>query len=400
MMSLNEKTNSSRESLKQYKKITEIEIKENIIKKENKIKQENKIKFSSNIEENSKLKKELENVQEMKKFLELNGIKEEFELEEYLASGGESNVFSININYKDKRRKIFKKKAILKSIHSQRYIKEIKNEVLISSKLKNINVIDFYGYLRGKKDAFFIIMEKAKYGNLRNLQRNILKRRTFSESLILFFASQILNGIHYCHKNKIAHMDIKPQNIVIDEFLNIKLIDFSISIDYKNKGPNDEIEMPFIGTNFYMSKEILKGSRIKYKDLSKVDLYALGIVLFNLAFGNYPYELTYGDEDNYDVILEKIEKNELKFPNNDILFYSKHFLDFLKKLLEKDIDKRMSLNEALNHYWIKGAKLLYDEKEKCYNLSSFFSYLITDNIKSFNDYINKKFYEVQTFSEF
>ena len=206
---------------------------------------------------NEELKKKLESLEEMKKFLEFNGIKESFELEEYLASGGESNVFSININYKSNKGKASIKKAILKSIHSQRNMEEIKNEALISSKLKNKNVIDFYGYLRGKKDASFLIMEKAKFGNLRNFQRNILKRRNFSESLILYFASQILNGIYYCHKNKIAHMDIKPQNIVVDEQLNAKLIDFSISINYSNKVPNDEISLPLLGTNFYMAKEII-----------------------------------------------------------------------------------------------------------------------------------------------
>ena len=334
-----------------------------------------------NEEQNDELKKKLQNLEEMKKFLKLNGIKEEFELEKFVASGAESNVFSMNIKYKTKKGKITTKKAILKSIHSKS--QEIKNEVLISSKLKNINVIDFYGYLKGKNDTSFIIMENVKYGNLRDFQINILKRRTFSESLILFFASQILNGIHYCHKNKIAHMDIKPQNIVVDEFLNIKLIDFSISINYRNKGPNDEISLPFAGTNFYMAKEILQGSKIKYRDLNKIDLYALGVILYNLAFGNYPYELSYGDEDNYDAI----ERNKLEFPENDIKYYSKHFLDFLKRLLEKDIDKRMSLNEALNHYWIRGATLLNNEKEKCNNLSSFLIYLLTDNIKVFNDYI-------------
>ena len=67
--------------------------------------------------------------------------------------------------------------------------------------------------------------------------------------------------------------------------------------------------------------------------------------------------------------------------------FSKYFLDFLKSLLEKDIDKRIGLNEALQHYWVKGADLLNEEKEKCYIMDIFVSYLLTDNIKSFNDYL-------------
>ena len=47
---------------------------------------------------------------------------------------------------------------------------------------------------------------------------------------------------------------------------------------------------------------------------------------------------------------------------------------FMKNLLEKDINKRISIQDALNHYWIKGATILLDEKEKCFNQSSFISY--------------------------
>ena len=50
----------------------------------------------------------------------------------------------------------------------------------------------------------------------------------------------------------------------------------------------------------------------------------------------------------------------------------------------------MNIQEALNHYWIKGNKLLLEEKEKCGNASIFLTYLITDHIKNFNDYVNSK----------
>lgn len=194
--------------------------------------------------------------------------------------------------------------------------------------------------------------------------------------------------------NKITHFDIKPQNLIVDDFLNIKIIDFSVSLDY-TKINTKTTKLPFRGTNYYIPPEVNNNKTIKIKDMNKIDLYSLGILLFTLGFGNYPFDLSYEETKDYKKEMEKCER-ELRNKNQ----YSSHFFDFLKKILEKDINKRININEALNHYWIKGAKLLYDEKEKCYNLSSFFSYLITDNIKSFNDYINKKFYEVQTFSEF
>lgn len=334
------------------------------------------------------LKEELKDIKKFNLYLDKYKVdRGNFELVDYLDSGSESNVFSINIFHKNKNGYKIKKKAIMKSIFYQKKEKENKKEIIISSKLKNKNIIDFYAYSTIKQgQSYFFAMENAKYGNIRNFQKNILKRRILSESMLCFLGGQMIEALNYCHKCKIAHMDIKLQNFVINDFLDVKLIDFSISLNYKNKKPNEELKLPFKGTNFYMSREVLESERIKYKDLEKVDLYAFGVILYNLAFGEYPYGLTHGDENNYDKISEKIQKNELNFKND--MNYSKHFLDFLKKLLEKDIDKRIGLNRALEHYWIKGSDLLSEEKEKCYTMDIFVSYLLTDHIKSFNDYLS------------
>ena len=56
----------------------------------------------------------------------------------------------------------------------------------------------------------------------------------------MLFILSILEGLNYCHRCKVAHIDIKPQNIVIDDWLNTKLLDFSISINYKNKKSNEQ----------------------------------------------------------------------------------------------------------------------------------------------------------------
>jgi len=330
---------------------------------------------------------ELKSEEELKNYLKkYNSFHESFELINYIDSGSESNVYNLIISNKKPKGKIMKKKAIMKLVFNSRNEKEYKKEIYISSILKNNNIIDFYGYSKIEKDkTFYIIMDYAKFGDLRKFQRETLKRKYFSESMICFLAYQILKGIYYCHKCKIAHMDIKSQNIVIDDYLNAKLIDFSISINYKNRDNDNVIKLPFEGTNFYMSKEVLKSEKIKIRDLNKVDLYSFGVVLYNLAFGTYPYGLCRGNEDNYDIILEKIENGKLIFPNTTD--YSSHFLDFVSKLLEKDINKRIDIYEALNHYWIKGAKILLDEKENCYNIGIFISYLLTDHIRLFNDYI-------------
>ena len=310
---------------------------------------------------------------------------EGFEILDFLKLGNESNLYHISISSKYNNKKI--KDAVMKLLTNKRNPRN--KEINISKSLKNKNIIDCYtqSFFEQEKSPF-MIMEYAKYGNLRDFQQKVLKSKYFGESLLCFLACQILNGIKYMHNCKVAHMDIKPQNIVIDEFLAPKIIDFSISLTYKKKKPEDYIKLPFVGTNFYMSKEILKSDAIKVKDLNKVDLYSFGVTLYNLAFAKYPYGLEQEDAHNYKTILQKIEANELTFPNTED--YSSYFLDFISKLLEKDIEKRMNLSDALNHYWIKGGRLLIDEQEKVYNAGVFLSYLLTDHISDFNSYINQK----------
>ena len=102
--------------------------------------------------------------------------------------------------------------------------------------MKNNNIINCYGASEIINNKIFgIFMDNAKLGNLSNFISYIFQNNSISESMLCFLAYQILNGIDYCHRCKVAHMDLKSKNIVVDKYLNIKLIDFSISINYKNK---------------------------------------------------------------------------------------------------------------------------------------------------------------------
>ena len=169
-------------------------------------------------------------------------------------------------------------------------------------------------------------MEYNRYEDLRKFQRNILNRKQLSETLISYIAGGIIEALYYIHiKNKIIHMDIKPQNILIDEFLNIKLTDFSISINYKKLNC---INLPMAGTPYYMSPEALNKREILASEASKIDIYSLGVLLYNLAFYDYPYKLNDVDSKDFTQIAKNIKKKNLEFPQDNGL--SKAFLDFLK----------------------------------------------------------------------
>ena len=228
-------------------------------------------------------------------------------------------------------------------------------------------------------------MDYAKYGDLENFQKKIIPNKNISETLLAFFALQILEGLQYCHQNKVVHMDIKQQNILIYDDLNIKITDFSVSQSYDHLQSGDKFQLPLFGTVLYMSPEVLCLMKIDVDELNKIDIFSLGVILYNLAFKSFPYEWEVPDRKNFIFILKKLLKNELSIPNDSN--YSNLFKNFIKGLLDKDIKCRLSICQALNDPWISAARLILKGREKIYDLDKFLINMLANNIQPFNDYI-------------
>ena len=252
--------------------------------------------------------------------------------------------------------------------------------------LKHKNIPEIYGYYKILNDSC-IAMEFTKYGDIENFKKKILKRTSLSETLTLYIAGGILEALKFIHiKNKIIHMDIKQQNILIDDFLSIKLTDFSVSINYKSA--KDYIDLPMVGTCYYMSPEVLKKKRILVSEASKIDIYSLGVLLYLLAFYDYPYKLNEVNSKDYFQISKNIANNNLEFPEET--GHSKVFINFLKNCLNKDIKKRYDICQAMKDPWVKGYQIILNEKEKLYNAGKFVIDLMVDNFITFNNYIKEQ----------
>jgi serine/threonine protein kinase len=283
----------------------------------------------------------------------------------------------------EKREKKNKNINAIKNINNNNICPKIK-EINIQNRLKDKNITEYYDY-SDLNDYGCIIMEFAKFGDLEYFQKKLLKKDYLSETLLAYVTKQILDGLLYIHQSKIIHMDIKQQNILIDDNFNIKITDFSVSFSFEKYKENDKINLPFSGTSLYMSPEVLLKSPIDYEDCSKIDMFSLGVVLYNLAFEKFPYELDYSYKRNFALILEKIQKQKLLIPEKKN--FSALFKKFLGNLLEKNIKNRINIYDALEDPWIKGADILFKEKEKLNDLEKFLINMITDNVRSFNEYL-------------
>jgi serine/threonine protein kinase len=304
---------------------------------------------------------------------------EQFELLNYVNRGSSGYVYE----GKKKSEKNNIKLAIKFSIKKQNKY----HEIGILKKLNHKNINRIYACLKINDDSIISVQEFIKFRHLNYFVNILLKKKKLSETCILYFAKQILDSLAYLHLNKIVHMDIKPENILIDEQLNPRLIDFSDSCVLTEFHPEDLVKFPFRGTSVYMAPEIIKRKKMKIIYSQKIDIYSFGATLYYLHFGIYPYDLNkVKDKHDYKQILEKIEKEKLEFPND--IKASDMFKDFLTKLLEKDYIKRFSIKEALMHPWIQAWQILEDEKQNISCLENFLIKLVSDSVPKLNVFIN------------
>ena len=256
-------------------------------------------------------------------------------------------------------------------------------EVFIHRKFHHKNIPEIYGFYPVGENYSCMMMEFNKYGDLESFKKKILKRSCLTESFLCYLAGGIIEALLYINKKKIIHMDIKRQNILIDDFLNVKVTDYSVSVNFADK--ENDIYLPMVGTCYYMSPEVLCQKKISISEASKIDIYSFGVLLYRLAFNDYPYDLDKIDSHNYSLIYQNIQEKDLIFPKNT--GHSEMFINFVRKCLKKNIKERYNIYQAMNDPWMKGYQIILNEKEYLYNAGKFMIEMMVDSIKAFNDYI-------------
>jgi len=192
-----------------------------------------------------------------------------------------------------------------------------------------------------------VILELMDCGSLVDLIKRVKKVSTeeplIDEAILARIAQQILNGLMYLHViGHQIHRDIKPANILINSKGEVKLTDFGIA---KELEMTNQLVATQKGTVAYMSPETLKGEKINYL----CDIWSFGLVMLELARGQFPYPVTRAP--GIIEMLDLIQRESIpNIPNNGR--YSDEFRDFISRCLEKSAKKRASAIELLSHPWI------------------------------------------------
>jgi calcium-dependent protein kinase len=215
---------------------------------------------------------------------------------------------------------------------------EIENLML----LNHPNILKLFEYYYDEEENIYIITEYIRGEELFNKIQEVIR---FSEEEAAIIIKSVLQAIAYCHSRGIIHRDLKPENILIPtgsskiDYTLLKIIDFGASVLKKDDG---KISFRF-GTPYYIAPEVLKES---YNE--KCDVWSIGVIFYLLLLGQAPFD---GEDD--DTICQKIISEEIDYEKSSIKALSKEAVDFMKKLLEKNPDKRISSSQALEHAWIK-----------------------------------------------
>ena len=244
--------------------------------------------------------------------------------------------------YRDKNYKelLFAIKTLKKEGITSYHFSLLKQEVDILSNMDHPNIVKYFGIF---EDDYFIhiVMEYLKGQDLSKIIS--LKNYTdFNENQMGQIIHQLLKALSFIHSKNIIHRDIKPENILFSDKRNIfslKLIDFGLATF-------QEQEKKTAGTPMYRSPEMVDG-----KGTYVSDIWSVGVVVYQMVTGKLPFDG--GENDENQILYEHIKNDEYNKEKLNNVECSDDVKDFIDKALQKDIKKRMTVQEALNHPWIK-----------------------------------------------
>ncbi|KAJ8371983.1 hypothetical protein AAFF_G00298050 [Aldrovandia affinis] len=220
---------------------------------------------------------------------------------------------------------------------------EIEREVNILREIRHANIVTLHDVFENKTDVI-LVLELVSGGELFDF---LAEKESLSEEEATQFLKQILEGVQYLHSKRIAHFDLKPENIMLlDKSApspRIKLIDFGIAhqISAGNEFKN------IFGTPEFVAPEI-----VNYEPLGlEADMWSIGVITYILLSGASPFLGETKQETLANISAVSYDFDEEYFSSTSELAK-----DFIRRLLVKDPRKRMTIYDSLHHPWIKVIK--------------------------------------------
>src|SRR5687767_3000858 len=202
-----------------------------------------------------------------------------YELREELGRGGMATVYRAYdpLFEREVALKILKQE-LLENVHLR---ERFERETKIIARLEHAAIVPVYDVGNDNNQLFFVMRYMAGGSLVERIQD-----RSLSLSEIAHIIQRVAAALDYAHNKGVIHRDLKPGNILFDEYNNAYISDFGIaklthaSVKLTNSG--------IIGTPTHMSPEQAMGEEVD----GRSDIYSLGVILFEMLSGKTPYEAT------------------------------------------------------------------------------------------------------------
>ena len=283
-------------------------------------------------------------VNTIRKIVGYSNLNEIYEIRQVLGKG-KFGLVKLGIHRGNGRKVAIK--IINKKLVTAIDVQQVKTEIDILKIAKHPNIIQLYDVLENE-NYIYIIMEYCAGGDL----FSYIEKRGFRlpETRAAEIIHKLSTAVFFLHEYGVVHRDLKPENILMTDNspnADIRLVDFGLG---KIIGPGEMCTDPF-GTFSYVAPEVLKEKPYSFK----VDLFAIGIIAYLLVAGFLPFD----HETSEKEIARQTVYEPTPFPTSVWKNISNEARAFVDNLLQKNPEKRMGIQEVLQHKWLQK----YNSKE-------------------------------------
>ncbi|KAM6234476.1 serine/threonine-protein kinase SIK2 isoform 3-T3 [Spheniscus humboldti] len=211
-------------------------------------------------------------------------------------------------------------------------LEKIYREVQIMKMLDHPHIIKLYQVME-TKSMLYLVTEFAKNGEIFDY---LASHGRLSESEARRKFWQILSAVEYCHGRKIVHRDLKAENLLLDNNMNIKIADFGFGNFYKSGEPLTT----WCGSPPYAAPEVFEGQQYEGPQL---DIWSMGVVLYVLVCGALPF-----DGPTLPILRQRVLEGRFRIP----YFMSEECEHLIRKMLVLDPSKRLTIAQIKEHKWM------------------------------------------------
>jgi serine/threonine protein kinase len=237
----------------------------------------------------------------------------------YKCTNSESQIFAMKVIPRD-------------NIQEEADSKRLQVEIDATAFLRHPNICNLKSFF-SDAEFYYLVMDYCQGGNL---EEYIVTHECLREATAACAFQQIVSALQLCHARKLAHRDLKLQNILITVFPTVKVADFGFASHV-----GDQKMKTFCGSPAYSAPECLN---LKEYNGELADCWSLGVILYEMVTKRSPWQLS-----NIALMAQQIKACQYSFPTH----LSPQCRDLISHLLTPIPFDRLRCEQILNHPWIR-----------------------------------------------